>query len=116
MESYHGNSNEQQQSAARVFGELSVPNSNSVAPMATTSDNATDAGPPPLLIMRSPTNPSIASMPIRRPINGPFTCQGPLSHPLSRIRPGAILINISADRMSQADGEVHLLPAAAAAT
>ena len=32
------------------------------------------------------------------------------------MRPDAISINISADRNSQADGEVHLLPAAAAAT
>ena len=108
--------NEQQQSTVGVFGELLVPNSNSAAPMATTPDNATDAGPPPLLIMRSPTNPFIASMPIRRPINGPFTCQVPLSHSLSRMRPGAIPINISADRKSQADGEVHLVPAAANST
>ena len=84
-----------------------VPSSNSAAPMATTPDNTTDAGPPPLLIMRSPTNHFIASMPIRRPINGSFTRQVPLSHSLSRMRPGAIPINISADRKSQADGEVY---------
>ena len=103
------NGNEQQQSAAVVFGELSVPNNNSAAPMATTPDNATDAGPSPLLIIRSPTNSFIASMPIKQPINGPFTCQGPLLRSLSRMRPGAIPINISAERKSQADGEVCTL-------
>ena len=55
--------NEQQQSAACIFEGLSVTISNSAAPTATMPNNATDAGPPPLL--RTPTNTSIINMLIR---------------------------------------------------
>ena len=54
----------------------------------------------------APTNTSITSVPIRRPIHDPLTPQGPLLPQISlfRMRPEAMPISISAARKLQADG------------